>query len=149
VVSEPGTGPLAGHATVGVDSNVFVYLFESSGPIGQAAAAAVDALTGRRVIFATVGLLEVLGGPARAGDAALMERYVDEIRSLDGMKIVDLDADIAFSAALHRGRAAMSLGDAIHVATARASGATAFITNDRGLRPITGLEIIPLSAFGP
>jgi len=148
VAGETGTGPLGTHTTVGVDSNVFVYLFESSGPSGRAAAAAMDALVGRRVIFATVGLLEVLGGPARAGDAALMERYVDEIRSLDGMKVVDLDADIAFAAAVHRGRAAMSLGDAIHLATARASGATAFITNDHGLRPITGLEIIPLTAFG-
>ena len=148
MAGEPGTGPLGAHMTVGVDSNVFVYLFESSGPSGRAAAAALDALVGRRIIFATVGLLEVLGGPARAGDAALMERYVDEIRSLDGMKIVDLDADIAFTAAVHRGRAAMSLGDAIHVATARASGATAFITNDRALRPIPGLEIVPLAAFG-
>jgi predicted nucleic acid-binding protein len=148
VAAEAGPGPLGGHTTVGIDSNVFVYLFESSGPSGRAAGSALDALMGRTLIFATVGLVEVLGGPARAGDAALMERYLDEIRSLDGMTIVDLDADIAFAAAVHRGRAAMSLGDAIHVATARASGATAFITNDRGLRPITGLEIIPLTAFG-
>jgi uncharacterized protein len=147
VAAELGRGPLADHAAVGVDSNVFVYLFESSGPLGRAAEAAVDALVGRRVIFASVGLLEVLGGPARADHPALMERYVDEIRSMDGIRIVDLGPDIAFAAALSRARSGMTLGDAIHVATARAAGATAFITNDARIRAADGLQIIPLSAF--
>lgn len=138
---------LAGHSTVALDSNVFVYLFESSGPLSEAAAAAVDAVNGRRVIFASVGLVEVLGGPARGGDRALMERYVDEIRSVDGLVVIDLDADIAFAAAVERGRSGETLGDAIHVATARASGASALITNDRRLRSSPGLEVIPLTKF--
>jgi predicted nucleic acid-binding protein len=138
---------LAGHSVVALDSNVFVYLFESSGPLSEAAAAAVDAVNGRRVIFASVGLTEVLGGPARGGDRALMERYVDEIRSIDGLRVVDFDAEIAFSAAVERGRSGGTLGDAIHVATARASGATALVTNDRRIRSSPGLEVIPLSAF--
>ncbi len=59
-------------------------------------------LSGRRIVFASIGLLEVLGGPARVDDRALMERYADEIRSIDGLRVVDLDPDIAFAAASER-----------------------------------------------
>jgi uncharacterized protein len=145
VADEHGLARLAAHPSVGIDSNVFVYLFESSGPLGQAAGVAVDSLSGRGPVFASLGLLEVLGGPAQADDRALMERYVDEIRSIDGMRIVDLDADIAFAAASERARTGMSLGDAIHVATARSAGATAFLTNDARIRPAFGLEVIHLA----
>jgi predicted nucleic acid-binding protein len=147
VVAEDGLARLAGHSSVGIDSNVFVYLFESSGSIGQAASKAVDALSGRKLVFASIGLLEVLGGPARVDDRALMERYVDEIRSIDGITIVDLDPDIAFAAASERARTGMTLGDAIHIATARLTGATAFLTNDTRIRPAFGLEVIPLAEF--
>ena len=147
MAADAGHSILAGHAVVGLDSNVFVYLFESSGPLGRAAEAVVDALVGRRIVFASVGLLEVLGGPARVDHAALMERYVDEIRSMDGIRIIDLDPDIAFAAALTRARDRVTLGDAIHVATAIAAGATAFITNDTRIRSTAGLEIIQLSEF--
>jgi predicted nucleic acid-binding protein len=147
VADDGGLSLLAAHSSIGIDSNVFVYLFESSGSMGRAAAVAVDALSGRKPVFASIGLLEVLGGPARVDDRALMERYVDEIRSIDGMRIVDLDADIAFAAASERARTGMTLGDAIHVASARLAGATAFLTNDTRIRPAFGLDVIPLSAF--
>ena len=142
-----GLDRLAQHAVVGVDSNVFVYLFESSGLLATAAAAAIDGFGDRRVIFASVGVVEVLGGPARANDRALMERYLDEIRSLDGIRIIPLDEDIAFASAAQRGRSGVTLGDAIHLATARAAGATAFITNDARIRSTDDLEVIQLAAF--
>jgi predicted nucleic acid-binding protein len=142
-----GLQRLARHRSVGLDSNVFVYLFETAGPEADAAAAVVDALSSHAVTFASIGVVEVLGGPARAGDQALMERYLDEIRSMDGLRIVPLDDDIAFRSALERARGRMTLGDAIHLATARSAGATAFVTNDNRLRSSSGLEIIQLSAF--
>ena len=36
------------------------------------------------------------------------------------------------------------MADAIHVASARAAGATALITNDRRIRARTGLEVLYL-----
>jgi predicted nucleic acid-binding protein len=142
-----GLQQLARHRTVGLDSNVFVYLFETAGPQADAASAVVDAVSRHNVIFASIGVVEVLGGPARSGDQALMERYLDEIKSMDGLRIVPLDDEIGFSSALERARGRLTLGDAIHLATARAAGATAFVTNDDRLRSNPGLEIIPLSAF--
>jgi predicted nucleic acid-binding protein len=142
-----GLQRLARHRSVGLDSNVFVYLFETAGAEADAASAVVDALSSHTVTFASIGVVEVLSGPARAGDQALMERYLDEIRSMDGLRIVPLDDDIAFRSALERARGRMTVGDAIHLATARSAGATAFVTNDNRLRSSSGLEIIQLSAF--
>lgn len=36
------------------------------------------------------------------------------------------------------------MGDAIHLATARAAGATALVTNDRRIRSVPRLEVIYL-----
>jgi predicted nucleic acid-binding protein len=38
----------------------------------------------------------------------------------------------------------MSLADAIHMASARAAGATAFVTNDRRVRGSAKLEVVYL-----
>jgi predicted nucleic acid-binding protein len=38
----------------------------------------------------------------------------------------------------------MSLADAVHLATARAAGATAFVTNDRRIRGSTKLAVVYL-----
>jgi predicted nucleic acid-binding protein len=43
----------------------------------------------------------------------------------------------------------MSLADAVHLASARAAGATAFITNDRRLRGSAKLEVIYLDDLEP
>jgi predicted nucleic acid-binding protein len=144
------TDPLHGHSAVGVDSNVFIYLFETSGGEAAQAGRALDAINTAfiRVAVSAVAIAEVLTGPARAADSALMERYLDEIRSLERLTIVPVDSEVAFAAAMLRGRDKVAMSDAINLAATRISGATAFITNDRRLRSTAGLEIIPLTAFG-
>jgi predicted nucleic acid-binding protein len=137
---------LARHPVLALDSNVLIYLFEGSGPLADAAEALVDgigegAATG---ILATVGLTEVLTRPAALGDGALFERYAAELRSIPHLRLVPLDAELAIDAAW--GRAGeRDLGDAVHVATARRAGATAFVTNDRRVRGRVGVEIVLLS----
>jgi predicted nucleic acid-binding protein len=44
-----------------------------------------------------------------------------------------------------RGRRGHSLPDAIHLATAIAAGASAFVTNDRRLRVIPRLNVVQLA----
>lgn len=136
----------AGHRRIGLDTNVFVYLLEDVAPFAARSQALVDAVEARRVsaVLASIGLAEVLTGPARSGDGALLERYADELRSMAGLRIESLSADIAVDAAIIRGSRRIGLADAIHLATARAAGATAFITNDRRLRGSTRLEVIYL-----
>jgi predicted nucleic acid-binding protein len=52
--------------------------------------------------------------------------------------------DLAVDAGVLRGRTGCSQADAIHLATARQAGATAFVTNDRRFRGLQNLEVVQL-----
>jgi predicted nucleic acid-binding protein len=133
------------HQRVALDANLLIYLIEASDEHGPAARAVVDAIESGAIAgsLATVGQLEVLTGPARVGDAAMFEQTADEVRSL-GLQLTDLSAEVAEDAAWIRGTAGLELADAIHVASARAAGATAFVTNDHRIRSRIGLEVLYL-----
>jgi predicted nucleic acid-binding protein len=138
-------GLLAIHRRIALDSNVLIYLMEETPGRVDVAASLVDAVAVRRVdgILASVGLAEALVGPARAGDSAAFEQVAALIRDI-GLLIVPLDAAGAEHAAWIRGLTGCSLPDAIHLATARAAGATALVTNDRRIRSMAGLEVLYL-----
>jgi predicted nucleic acid-binding protein len=133
---------LTRHALVAIDSNVLIYLIAGDPARAEAAAAIVDAVaTGQTAgVLSSAGLSEVLVGPARHNDDAAFERIAATIRDL-GFRIIPLDASGAEDAAWIRGRTGMSLPDAIHIACARAAGATVFVTNDRGIASGHGLEV--------
>ena len=136
---------LAGHRRIGLDSNILIYLLETSGPLADAAARLVDAIDAgtTEAVLSTVGLIEILVGPARAGDAAAFELTADALRDLL-IRVVSLDRATAEDAAWIRGSLGIGLEDAVHLATARNAGATAFVTNDRRLRSIPRLEVVYL-----
>jgi len=136
---------LSGHRRVALDSNVLIYLAEDFEGRGQVAGRVVAALIELDVemVLATVGLSEVLAGPAQSNDVIGFESLADELREL-GLRLVPLDASIAEDAAWLRSRARFDLIDAIHVASARAAGATLFLTNDRGIPPLPQLEVVYL-----
>jgi predicted nucleic acid-binding protein len=136
----------AGHRRIGLDTNVLVYLLEDVAPFAATSQAITDAVEAGWVsaVLASIGLAELATGPAGSGDGALVERYRDELRSMTGLRIEPLSAEIAVDAAIIRGSRRIGLADAIHLATARAAGATAFVTNDRSLRGSPKLDVIYL-----
>lgn len=136
---------LAGHRRIGLDSNILIYLLETSGPLADAAARLVDAIDAgtTEAVLSTVGLVEILAGPARAGDAAAFELTADALRDLL-IRVVSLDRATAEDAAWIRGSLGIGMEDAVHLASARNAGATAFVTNDRRLRSIPRLEVVYL-----
>ncbi len=133
---------LSGHRRVALDSNVLIYLVEGMASRGEIAGRVISTLLeqGIDVVLATVGLSEILTGPARAGDVVGFESLADELRGM-GLRLVALDASIAEDAAWLRGRARLDLVDAIHIASARAAGATLFLTNDREIPSVPHLEV--------
>ncbi len=135
------------HRLIALDANVLIYLLESEGPESDRAAELIDAIEAGvvRGAFATVGLAEVLTGPARAGDGVRFELLATELRAIRNVRSVDLSAEIAADAAWIRGAGGLGLADAIHLATAKAIGATALVTNDRRIQPRAGLEVVYLS----
>ncbi|MEO6349064.1 MAG: type II toxin-antitoxin system VapC family toxin [Candidatus Limnocylindrales bacterium] len=136
----------ARHSRVGIDSNVLIYLLEGSAPLADKAAELLDAIAGGQGegVLATLAVAEICSGPAAAGEPALVERYADELRSLENVRLVPLTADLCVDAAVLRGHGSLSLADAIHLASARHAGATAFITNDRRIRTTPRLEVVYL-----
>jgi predicted nucleic acid-binding protein len=133
------------HPVVALDSNVLIYLLEGSGPLADAAGALIDGIESGAAggILASVALSEILTRPASRGDGALFERHAVELRSIDNMRLVELDAETAIDAAWGRS-GDRDLGDAIHIATARRAGATCFVTNDARVRGRSGIEIVRL-----
>lgn len=133
------------HRRIAVDANVLIYLLEGDERWGRAARALMKAVENGRVaaVLSAVGLAEVLTGPAR-DDLAHVERYNDEIRSIAGLKVVPFEGGLSRDAAVIRGVRRIGLSDAVHLATARAAGATAFVTNDRSLRSSTKLAVVYL-----
>lgn len=134
---------LAQHARVGIDSNVLIYLLEGTGVLADKSAALVDAIASGAAagVLATLALAEICSGPARTGDVAMVERYADELASLENIRFVALDHAIAVDAAVIRGATSLAMADAIHLASARHAGATVFVTNDRRMTPIKGLDV--------
>jgi predicted nucleic acid-binding protein len=133
------------HRRVAVDSNVLICLLEDDPVRGETAAALVDAVAGGALegVIASLALVEVLAGAARADDGARFEQAAATLRDL-GFIVADLDADAAEEAAWLRGRTGLSLPDAVHLACASAAGATAFVTNDQRLRDRPSLEVVLL-----
>lgn len=135
----------AAHLRVAIDANILIYLLQADDRRGALAQAVIDAIEQGRVsgVLATLGGLEVLTGPAKAGDQAGFERTAEVVWSLP-LRVVSLSTAIAEDAAWLRGSDGVLMADAIHLATARADDATAFITNDHRIRSRPGLEVFYL-----
>jgi predicted nucleic acid-binding protein len=137
----------ARHRRIALDANVLIYLVEDSGILADVAQALIEAAEGGRTtaLLAGLGLAEVCAGPAARGDPALVERYAELLGSMPGLRIQALTAEVAIDAAVIRGARGISLADALHLASARAAGATAFVTNDRRLRGSARLDVVYLN----
>jgi predicted nucleic acid-binding protein len=130
---------------IALDSNVLIYLLEGDGPRAESAAQLVDAIGRGEIegVLSSVGLAEVLVPSARADDGPLFERTAATLRDL-GLRLAALDGQAAEYAAWIRGRTGASMSDAIHLACAVRSGATAFVTNDRRMPSLPRLALIIL-----
>lgn len=139
------------HRKVGLDSNLFIYLIDDVAPWAEGVAELLTAVDARAIsaVMSAIGMAEVLSGPARDGDFGRLERNHDDIRSISGLAILPLTPEVAVDAAVIRGARGMTLPDAIHLATARAAGATAFITNDRSIRGSAKLQVVYLDDLVP
>lgn len=134
---------LAKHRRVGIDSNVLIYLLAGSGPLADTTAALLDAIAAGdgEGVLATLALAEICSGPSRADDAAMVQRYAAELTSLENVRLVPLDAEVAVDAAIIRGSTSLTIADAVHLASARRAKATVFVTNDHRITSISRLEV--------
>ena len=87
----------------------------------------------------TITVAEVLAGPLQVGDDAVARRYRT---ILESWQVIDLDVDIAESAARLRASLHLKLPDAIQAASALAINAAALVTYDRDFSRVRSLRVI-------
>ena len=124
-----------------VDTAPIVYLLEGHAQYAARFQPAFEAHAAGKVIFATttITLAEVLTGPLRAGNEALARRYRSLLQS---WQLIDLDADIAETAARLRATLRLKLPDAVQAASALAVGAAALLTHDRDFSRLKELRVL-------
>jgi predicted nucleic acid-binding protein len=98
-----------------------------------------------RLAVTTVTLAEVLTGPLSARDEVLAEKYRATLKS---WFVVDLDAEIAESAARLRAACKLKLADAVQAASALAIGADALVTHDRDFSSLGDLLVLGVGTKG-
>jgi len=136
-----------------LDTNIFIYLIESSGPWGRKAQSLLEQLTIRRdmVYTSSLTLGEVLTQPLSKGEVKLAEDYEKRLSS-PGMHILDFDRPAARIYARIRQDRTIKAPDAIQLSVAAAAQCDLFITNDErlsrklvpGIQFIASLDRVPI-----
>lgn len=129
------------HALLLVDTAPIIYVLEGHADLAPIFEPVFEA-HGKglvRLAVTTVTLAEVLAGPLSTRDEVLFERYRSTLKS---WFVVDMDPDIAESAARLRAALKLKLADAVQAASAFAIGADALITHDRDFSTLSDLTIL-------
>ncbi|WPD24534.1 MAG: PIN domain-containing protein [Candidatus Electrothrix scaldis] len=96
------------------------------------------------VVTSVITLTEVLVKPLRDGDTRLAEQYRDILLNIDGLTTVEVSVAIAEKAARLRSQYSLRTPDAIQIATALHSGASALLTNDIRWPALPDVHILTL-----
>jgi len=131
-----------GRAVIYADANVIIRLIE-----GDAAARAPLETrlfplrgSGRFLQTSQLSRLECRSKPMRAGDKALLALYDAFFASVE-VEVLPMTIAVVDKATELRANMNLKTPDALHVATAILSGATAFLTGDKGLARCTAIVV--------
>jgi predicted nucleic acid-binding protein len=134
-------GNLPHGATVVVDTAPIIYVLEGNPRFCDQFTGLFEAAQAGHLNLAisTITLAEVLTGPFKAGQTALAKRFEN---ALSRHTLLAVTPSVAVLAAQLRAQYGLRLPDAIQLATALDSGATAFVTHDRAFSHVTGIDIL-------
>ena len=121
-----------------LDTVTLIYYLERH-PTYYAAARTLFEKIERGDISAVISALvfaELLVPAYRAGQPQLAENVTHILSHYPNLRVIPLSSEIAVAAAQLRAEHQLRTPDAIHLATARHTGARGFITNDKELRKI-------------
>ena len=135
------------------DTNLFIYLFEDRGELGERVASLRKASIARgdEILTSTLTAGEVLVRPVAAKASAVERRYLEFFRN-PRLTVVPFDLTAAIFYARIRQDRTIRPADSIQLACAAAAGVDLFITNDArlsrkivpGLNFISGLREAPI-----
>ena len=143
LMADLGRGPVA------LDTAVFIYFIEENPRF----VSLIDPLFreadkgARQLVTSALTLLEVLVVPYRAGNRLLADRYEALLTRSRGVRLVDLTCDQLRAAAQLRAATGVKTPDALQLVAAISAGCHTFLTNDRRLPPVPGLQVRQLTAY--
>jgi len=137
------------HRTIGFDTSTFIYQLEVSPRYVDAATIALDGLArgDYRGVTSVLTLMEIAVRPLQLSRPDVADEYETLLAAFPNLTIVEVSRPIARRAAELRAAFRLRPADAIQVAACVEHGATAFLTNDKGLRRVNLLDVILLDDF--
>jgi predicted nucleic acid-binding protein len=140
---------LAAHKRVGLDTSTFIYHVEAVAgyalPAGSVLRQMADGAF--RGFTSVVTLMEIAVRPMQLGRPDIAATYEVFVEQLPNLTIVDIDRTVARQAAELRAKYRLHAADALQVAACLGLEATAFATNDKGLRRVQELDVLVLDEF--
>lgn len=128
---------------VGVDSNVFIYQFESHpdfSPLTNELFVLIDKKQ-LKIVSSFISLVEILSFPRLEGQGLLIEKYKNLLLTNEGIQIIFPNVEISEKTAELRRKFRLKTPDALQIASAFAAGAKIFVTNDDYLAKIKDLPV--------
>ena len=135
--------------TVYLDTAPIIYYVENVSPYADLLEPVFQAVKSGslRACTATLTLAETLVVPYRKNDLVLLEKIETLLTKTSDLTILPLTPDIARETAKIRAAFSIKTPDAIQLATAHVSGIDYFLTNDKGLKNFSPMQIVLLDDF--
>jgi predicted nucleic acid-binding protein len=130
-----------------LDTNIFIYALEGFPDFVDELTELFESLQQGTLSAVTseLTLAEVLVMPFVDRNLERQTEYQQVLQSSDALYVAAVTRNVVIEAARLRALNNLRLPDAIHVATAILTGCETFLTNDRRLRAVPGVEVILLS----
>jgi predicted nucleic acid-binding protein len=131
------------HSRVGLDTSLFIYLLEENEQYVRQASEVFEWLENgaNTGVTSTLTLTELLVRPYRDSNEELVNRYYTLLTLFPNLEWIAPDLRIADRAARIRAHHGLRTPDALQIATAVESGATAILTNDSSWQRVLGIEV--------
>ena len=119
-----------------LDTNVLIAMVEIGPRLTPGQLALLRRIDAGHMVGVTseLSLCEVLVRPFADGNVQLNAEFLELLRPGGVLEVVPISRDVLIRAAGLRADTRMKLPDAVHVATAAATGCAQFVSADRGLR---------------
>lgn len=134
-------------AWVAVDTAPIIYLLEGNTTLLPFYLPLFEAIESGNLhgVVSAVTLAELLSGPLKHGDEILADRYYQALTASSHWQVQEMNSPLSFMAARIRERYGLKLPDAIQVATAIYTNASALVTHDRDFSGVSEIPVLGLS----
>lgn len=136
-------------ASIAFDSMVIIYYMEEHPDFLDVVEPLFDMIAVGRAqgYVSTISLVEVLVGPLRSGEDALVQRYRELLANAPNFTLISLTPSVAERAAHLRATHNLQTPDAVVAACVIEEGCTHLVTNDPIFRRVPGLGVLVVSDF--